>query len=76
MIYPLSDPDLPFLGIHLTKTVEGALEAGPNAVFAFAKVGYSWKKVNFSAGIAGAVLSWRHIVVHMGVGWALDSAQL
>ncbi len=48
MIYPLSDPDLPFLGIHLTKTVEGALEAGPNAVFAFAKEGYSWKKVNFS----------------------------
>ncbi len=37
MVYPLSDPQLPFLGIHLTKTIEGNIEAGPNAVFAFAK---------------------------------------
>ena len=46
MVYPLSDPQLPFLGIHLTKTIEGNIEAGPNAVFAFAKEGYTWTKIN------------------------------
>ena len=48
MIYPISDPDLPFLGIHLTKTVDNKIEAGPNAVLAFAKEGYDWSKVNIS----------------------------
>jgi len=48
MIYPISDPDLPFLGIHLTKTVENKIEAGPNAVLAFAKEGYNWSKINIS----------------------------
>ena len=46
MIYPISDPDLPFLGIHLTKTVDNKIEAGPNAVLAFAKEGYEWSKIN------------------------------
>ena len=44
MIYPIADPDLPFLGIHLTKTVDGRIEAGPNAVLAFSREGYSWTK--------------------------------
>ena len=48
MIYPISDPDLPFLGIHLTKTVDNKIEAGPNAVLAFAKEGYDWSKINIS----------------------------
>ena len=48
MIYPISDPDLPFLGIHLTKSVDNKIEAGPNAVLAFAKEGYDWKKINLS----------------------------
>ena len=48
MIYPISDPDLPFLGIHLTKTVDNKIEAGPNAVLAFAKEGYGWSKINIS----------------------------
>ena len=46
MIYPISDPNLPFLGIHLTKTVDGQIEAGPNAVLAFAKEGYKWSNIN------------------------------
>ncbi len=46
MIYPIADPDLPFLGIHLTKTVDNKIEAGPNAVLAFAKEGYDWSKIN------------------------------
>ena len=47
MIYPLADPDLPFLGIHLTKTANGDVEAGPNAVLAFSKEGYKWTDINF-----------------------------
>jgi len=47
MIYPIADPDLPFLGIHLTRNIDGDIEAGPNAVFAFAKEGYKWTNFNF-----------------------------
>jgi L-2-hydroxyglutarate oxidase LhgO len=40
LIYPLADPRFPFLGIHLTKRVDGNVLAGPNAVLAFAREGY------------------------------------
>ncbi len=39
-IYPVPDPDLPFLGVHLTRRIDGTVEAGPNAVLAFAREGY------------------------------------
>ncbi len=45
LIYPVPDPALPFLGVHLTKTVHGEVEAGPNAVFAFAREGYRLTRV-------------------------------
>ena len=41
LIYPVPDPDLPFLGVHFTKRVDGAVWAGPNAVLATAREGYS-----------------------------------
>jgi (S)-2-hydroxyglutarate dehydrogenase len=40
LIYPVPDPEFPFLGVHFTRTVHGELEAGPNAVLAFAREGY------------------------------------
>ncbi|HEX7040922.1 MAG TPA: L-2-hydroxyglutarate oxidase [Trueperaceae bacterium] len=40
LIYPVPDPALPFLGVHLTRTVRGEVEAGPNAVFALSREGY------------------------------------
>ena len=40
MIYPVPDPELPFLGVHFTKRIDGAVWAGPNAVLAFAREGY------------------------------------
>lgn len=46
MIYPIADPNLPFLGIHLTKTIDGNIEAGPNAVLAFGREGYKWRNFN------------------------------
>ncbi|MDF2805094.1 MAG: 2-hydroxyglutarate dehydrogenase [Cellulosimicrobium sp.] len=46
LIYPVPDPALPFLGVHLTKMINGSVHAGPNAVFAFAREGYRWRDVN------------------------------
>ncbi|HZE49343.1 MAG TPA: L-2-hydroxyglutarate oxidase [Jatrophihabitantaceae bacterium] len=40
LIYPIPDPDLPFLGVHLTKTIDGGVTVGPNAVLGFAREGY------------------------------------
>jgi L-2-hydroxyglutarate oxidase LhgO len=41
LIYPVPDPRFPFLGIHFTRTIDGSVECGPNAVFAFKREGYS-----------------------------------
>ncbi|KQZ78158.1 hydroxyglutarate oxidase [Mesorhizobium sp. Root157] len=40
LIYPIPDPDLPFLGIHLTRMIDGSLTVGPNAVLGFDREGY------------------------------------
>ena len=41
LIYPVPDPLFPFLGVHFTRMIDGKVEAGPNAVFAFAREGYN-----------------------------------
>ncbi|AWB67200.1 L-2-hydroxyglutarate oxidase [Saccharobesus litoralis] len=46
LIYPVPDPDLPFLGIHLTRMIDGTVTVGPNAVLGWKREGY--KKFNFS----------------------------
>jgi len=46
LIYPVPDPRFPFLGVHLTKGVDGHVHAGPNAVLALAREGYSWHERN------------------------------
>ena len=43
LIYPVPDPELPFLGVHFTKGVNGRVHCGPNAVLALAREGYSWR---------------------------------
>lgn len=48
LIYPVPDPSFPFLGVHFTRLIHGGIEAGPNAVLAFAREGY--KKTDFNAG--------------------------
>src|SRR5207247_10256602 len=45
LIYPVPDPEFPFLGVHLTRTVHGDVEAGPNAVLAFAREGYRFSRI-------------------------------
>ena len=54
LIYPVPDPDLPFLGVHFTRNVKGYVEAGPNAVLATAREGY--RKRDFNAGDFGETL--------------------
>jgi (S)-2-hydroxyglutarate dehydrogenase len=46
LIYPVPDPNFPFLGVHFTRRITGEIEAGPNAVFAFKREGY--RKLDFS----------------------------
>jgi (S)-2-hydroxyglutarate dehydrogenase len=46
LIYPVPDPQFPFLGVHFTRMIDGSVHAGPNAVLAFAREGYGWNKIN------------------------------
>ena len=46
LIYPVPDPNFPFLGVHFTRHVDGGIEAGPNAVLAFAREGYKKSQIN------------------------------
>jgi L-2-hydroxyglutarate oxidase LhgO len=46
LIYPVPDPKFPFLGVHFTRLIHGGIEAGPNAVLAFAREGYKWTDIN------------------------------
>jgi len=48
LIYPVPDPTFPFLGVHFTRMARGGVEAGPNAVFAYAREGYSHSDINLS----------------------------
>jgi len=46
LIYPVPDPSFPFLGVHLTRMINGSIHAGPNAIFALALEGYTKFKIN------------------------------
>ncbi|MFC3899140.1 L-2-hydroxyglutarate oxidase [Lentzea rhizosphaerae] len=45
LIYPVPDPALPFLGVHLTRMLDGSVHAGPNAVLALRREGYRWAQI-------------------------------
>ncbi|MFI9845728.1 L-2-hydroxyglutarate oxidase [Nonomuraea sp. NPDC051941] len=54
LIYPVPDPRYPFLGVHLTRQIDGGVLVGPNAVLALAYEGYTWRNIrNF-----GQILGW------------------
>jgi L-2-hydroxyglutarate oxidase len=48
LIYPVPNPDFPFLGVHFTRGVHGEVDCGPNAVLAFAREGYTFGTVNLA----------------------------
>jgi (S)-2-hydroxyglutarate dehydrogenase len=57
LIYPVPDPQYPFLGVHFTRRIHGNVDAGPNAVLAFRREGYRW--TDFDLGDAMEVLCYR-----------------
>jgi L-2-hydroxyglutarate oxidase len=56
LIYPVPDPNFPFLGVHFTRMMKGGVEAGPNAVLAFQREGY--KKSDINLGELAETLAW------------------
>jgi L-2-hydroxyglutarate oxidase len=71
LIYPVPDPAFPFLGVHFTRHVGGGIEAGPNAVLALAREGYSWSALN-PRDLAQSLLYpglWRFLGRHPRTTW-------
>ncbi len=71
LIYPVPDPQFPFLGVHFTRLIHGGIEAGPNAVLALAREGYRktdvrladvWDALSFSG-------LWRFLGKHKRMSW-------
>jgi (S)-2-hydroxyglutarate dehydrogenase len=56
LIYPVPDPNFPFLGVHFTRMMRGGVEAGPNAVLAFSREGYKKSDINIKE--LGEALAW------------------
>lgn len=72
LIYPIPDPELPFLGVHLTRMIDGSVTVGPNAVLAFAREGYPKGSVNLRdiAEMAGYGGFWKLMKANLKTGAA------
>lgn len=70
LIYPVPDPQFPFLGVHLTRMIDGSVHAGPNAVLAAAREGYTWRRISPRdiADYATYPGFWRLARRHLGYG--------
>jgi L-2-hydroxyglutarate oxidase len=70
LIYPIPDPDLPFLGVHLTRMIDGSVTVGPNAVQAWKREGYG--RINLNLRDIAAMFSvpgfWRVLWSNLGTG--------
>ena len=66
LIYPVPNPKLPFLGVHFTRRLDGSVEAGPNAVLAFAREGYKKTDVNIAETLGTLTYPgfWRMATTH------------
>jgi L-2-hydroxyglutarate oxidase LhgO len=71
LIYPVPDPAFPFLGVHFTRLIHGGVEAGPNAVLAFAREGY--RRTDFSLRDTIETLTyrgfWRFLLKYPSMCW-------
>jgi L-2-hydroxyglutarate oxidase len=71
LIYPVPDPAFPFLGVHFTRLIHGGIEAGPNAVLAFAREGY--RKTDVNPGDLWDALTygglWRFLRRYRSMAW-------
>ena len=70
LIYPVPNPRFPFLGVHFTRNIHGEVEAGPNAVLAFAREGYRKMDVNLgeTLGALGSPGFWAMSLKHLRTG--------
>lgn len=70
LIYPVPDPDFPFLGVHFTRMVDGAVECGPNAVFTFKREGYGKTDFNLCDTVDALTYigTWRLFMSNMKFG--------
>lgn len=70
LIYPIPDPELPFLGVHLTRMIDGSITVGPNAVLGFAREGYAKGSFNIRdmAEMARFGGFWKLMKANMGTG--------
>jgi L-2-hydroxyglutarate oxidase len=70
LIYPVPNPQFPFLGVHFTRMIHGGVECGPNAVFTFKREGYG--KLDFSLKDTAEALSfagtWKFLAKHWRFG--------
>ena len=74
LIYPVPDPNFPFLGVHYTRMIAGGVECGPNAVLALAREGYTWSDINI-ADLA-EVLTYPGFLRMMAKHWAMASYEV
>lgn len=74
LIYPVPDPRYPFLGIHLTRTIDGGVLVGPNAILAFAREGYKLSQVRFRE--LGQTLAWRGFRVMAAKHWRTGAVEM
>jgi L-2-hydroxyglutarate oxidase LhgO len=73
LIYPVPDPSFPFLGVHFTRRIDGAVWAGPNAVLAFAREGYRRRDIDL--GDLAAVLGNRGFLRLAARYWRTGAAE-
>jgi len=71
LIYPVPNPDFPFLGVHFTRMVDGTIECGPNAVFTFKREGYGKTDFNFKDTLEALLYkgTWKLFFKHWRFGW-------
>lgn len=71
LIYPVPNPDFPFLGVHFTRMIDGSVHAGPNAVLAFKREGYHKTDFAFRDTLDTFTYPgfWKLARKHMGEGW-------
>lgn len=71
LIYPVPEPSFPFLGVHFTRLIDGGIEAGPNAVLAFAREGYTKWNINLR-DLSDALFFrglWNFMAKHRAMAW-------
>ncbi|HIK31801.1 MAG TPA: L-2-hydroxyglutarate oxidase [Oscillatoriales cyanobacterium M59_W2019_021] len=71
LIYPVPNPNFPFLGVHFTRSIDGSVHAGPNAVLSFKREGY--RKTDFDVRDFTEIISypgfWKFAAKHGKIGW-------